>query len=90
MLQSCPGLPFSAKVANIHTLKAHLSEYIEKTQTGERILVCKRNIPVAEIVPISEDQRAPRSIGLAKGEFRVPRDFNDPLADDEINAFFGS
>ena len=75
---------------NIHTLKAHLSEFLEKTLNGERILVCKRNIPLAEIIPVSDNKRIPRSIGLAKGEFKVPKDFNAPLADDELNAFFGS
>ena len=75
---------------NIHTLKAHLSEFLKETQKGETVLVCKRNIPLAKIVPVSEHQRTPRSIGLAKGEFSVPRDFNDPLEDDELNAFFGT
>jgi hypothetical protein len=31
----------------------------------------------------------PRPIGLAKGEFTVPDDFNAPLSEDVLNAFEG-
>jgi prevent-host-death family protein len=74
---------------NINTLKAHLSDYLKKTQKGETILVCKRNVPIAEIVPVAKQKTIARSIGLAKGDFSVPGNFNEPLEDDEINAFLG-
>ena len=32
---------------------------------------------------------APRPIGLAKGQFTVPDDFNAPLPDDVLQAFEG-
>lgn len=72
---------------NILTIKAHLSEFLKKAQEGETILVCDRNIPLAKIVPISEHQTIPRSVGLAKGEFSVPRNFNEPLEDEELTTF---
>jgi hypothetical protein len=31
----------------------------------------------------------PRPFGLAKGQFRVPDDFNDPLPDDVLKTFEG-
>ena len=32
---------------------------------------------------------APRPIGLAKGQFTVPDDFNDPLPEDVLRTFEG-
>jgi len=57
---------------------------------GEKILVCKRNVPIAQIVPVEKPLTQKRPIGLAEGEFTVPQDFNDPLPDEEINAFYGN
>lgn len=33
----------------IAELKAHLSEYVARAKAGERIVVCDRNTPVAEL-----------------------------------------
>jgi antitoxin (DNA-binding transcriptional repressor) of toxin-antitoxin stability system len=74
---------------NIHEAKTHLSRYLARLQQGERILLCKRNIPIAEIVPIATAARTPRRIGLAKGEFSVPREFFEPLPRDLQDAFDG-
>lgn len=76
-------------MVNIQDAKTHLSQYLAKATAGERVLVCKRNVPVAEIVPIRKDPTNKRPIGLAEGEFTVPDDFNDPLPDEEIAAFHG-
>lgn len=43
---------------------------------------------IAEIRPISRE-RALRPIGLAKGEFVVPDDFDAPLPDDVLEQFEG-
>ncbi len=37
---------------NIAVLKNRLSEFIAKVQTGDSVLVCARNKPVARIVPL--------------------------------------
>ena len=77
-------------MVNIHEAKTHLSKYLEKASAGEKILVCKRNVPIAQIVPVEKPLTQKRPIGLAEGEFTVPQDFNDPLPDEEINAFYGN
>jgi len=64
---------------NIHEAKTHLSKYLAKLKAGDRILLCKRNRPVAEITPLPEIPIRPRPIGLAKGQFTVPRSFFEPL-----------
>jgi antitoxin (DNA-binding transcriptional repressor) of toxin-antitoxin stability system len=74
---------------NIHEAKTHLSKYLAKLKAGERILLCKRNQPVAEITPLPGVSVRPRPIGLAKGTFTVPRSFFDALPDDLLQAFDG-
>jgi len=74
---------------NIHEAKTHLSKYLAKLKAGERILICRRNQPVAEITPLPESPARPRPIGLCKGRFAVPPTFFDPLPDDLLGAFDG-
>ncbi|UCF96027.1 MAG: type II toxin-antitoxin system Phd/YefM family antitoxin [Spirochaetaceae bacterium] len=74
---------------NIHEAKTHLSKYLSRLEQGEKILLCKRNVPIAEIVPITPASESPRPIGLAKGEFSVSPDFFEPLPEEIQKAFEG-
>ena len=74
---------------NIHEAKTHLSRYLAKLAKGETIVLCKRNIPVAEIRPIPPDRKSKRPLGLAKDTFRVPPEFFDPLPPEIVSAFSG-
>ncbi len=75
---------------NIHEAKTHLSKYLSELKPGERILLCKRNQPVAEITPLPEVPVRPRPIGLAKEKFAVPRSFFEPLPEELLRTFEGS
>ena len=75
---------------NIHDAKTHLSRYLERVENGETIVVCRRNVPVAEIRPLPQRPRKPRPIGLDKGKISVPNSFFDPLPNDVLDAFEGS
>lgn len=66
---------------NVHEAKAHLSRYLKRAAKGETIVVCLRNKPYARIVPIETVPKERRPIGLDKGKFKVPEDFNDPMPD---------
>ncbi len=78
------------KKINIHEAKTHLSGYLEDLANGEIIILCKRNVPVAEIRGIrSREGKRRRPTGLAKGEFSVPDTFFDPLPEDMVAAFNG-
>jgi antitoxin (DNA-binding transcriptional repressor) of toxin-antitoxin stability system len=74
---------------NIHEVKTHLSRYLAKLARGETILLCKRNIPIAEIRPLPKRRKGKRPIGLAKGEFKVPPEFFEPLPAELLDAFNG-
>ena len=73
-------------MVNIYEAKAKLSEYIEAVGKGERVVICNRNRPVAELRAAVSTRTAPRPIGGAKGATMLPS-FFDPLPDDLLDAF---
>jgi len=75
---------------NIHEAKTHLSRYLARLARGESILLCKRNIPIAEIRPIAPSRKAKRPLGLAKGKVKVPPEFFEPLPAEVLNSFYGA
>ncbi|MFH0342820.1 MAG: type II toxin-antitoxin system Phd/YefM family antitoxin [Chromatiales bacterium] len=72
---------------NIHEAKTQLSKYLAKLRPGERILICKRNVPIAELRALPQDSSIPRPIGLAKGKLSVPKSFFEALPDDVLEDF---
>ena len=75
---------------NIHEAKTHLSHYLEEVEQGETIVVCRRNLPIAEIRPLARSGKTRRSIGLGKGIFSVPASFFEDLPEDMRTLFNGS
>ena len=76
-------------MVNIHEEKAKLSEYLEAVARGERVMICKRNRPVAELRAVPAAAVAgPRPIGGVSG-LVVPPSFFEPLPDDLLDAFDG-
>ncbi len=74
---------------NVHEAKTHLSRYLAELAPGETLLVCKRNVPIAEIRRLPAQRLAKRPIGLAKGVFQVSPSFLEPLPDQELSAWDG-
>ena len=74
---------------NIHEAKTHLSRYLGRVAKGETIVLCKRNVPIAEIRPLQQPKKGKRPLGLAKGEITIPKEFFDPLPDEVIESFYG-
>ncbi len=74
---------------NIHQAKTQLSKYLAKLKPGETILICKRNVPIAELRALPKGAIRARPIGLAKGTFEVPASFFEPLPEGVVDAFEG-
>jgi prevent-host-death family protein len=75
---------------NIHEAKAKLSEYLAAVEAGETVQICRRNVPVAEIVPLRQPRKAPRPVGLAcDSDYDIPASFFEPLPDELLKAFNG-
>jgi antitoxin (DNA-binding transcriptional repressor) of toxin-antitoxin stability system len=77
------------KRVNTHEVKANLSRFLEEVERGASILVCRRNVPIAELRPVASRPRGPRPLGLGRGRFRVPESFFEPLPQEIIGAFSG-
>jgi len=75
------------KKVNIADVKTHLSALLDAASRGERVVICKRNQPVAELIPIGVRRAGPRPIGGAKGLLSVPPAFFEPLPDEVVDAF---
>lgn len=74
---------------NIHDAKTNLSRYLARVAAGETVLICNRNVPVAEMRPVPRRRRTRRPIGLAKGILEVPPSFFEPLPDSEMEGWEG-
>lgn len=66
--------------------KAKLSEYLDRVERGERVVICRHNKPVAELRGIDVSRSDPRPLGPLPGRpaFDVPASFFEPLPDDEL------
>lgn len=73
---------------NIAEAKARLSHYLDKVGNGETVLICRRNVPIAELRPIPAPLRQPRPVGIDRG-MTIPDSFFEPLPDDLLDAFEG-
>jgi prevent-host-death family protein len=72
---------------NIYQAKTYLSKLLSRVELGEEIIITNQGLPVAKLVPIilptdctnanKLDRRS--SMGIDRGLFQVPDDFNAPL-----------
>ena len=75
---------------NIHEAKANLSRYVAAVEKGQTVIVCKRNVPIAEIRPLPRKPASRRPIGLARDKgVKLPDSFFEPLPAELIDAFEG-
>jgi antitoxin (DNA-binding transcriptional repressor) of toxin-antitoxin stability system len=73
---------------NIAEVKANLSGYIERVEGGETIVLCRRNVPIAEIRPLRKLPEEPRPVGIDRG-MTIPPGFFEPLPATLLDAFEG-
>ena len=74
---------------NIHEMKARFSKYLDAALAGQRVVVCRRNVPLAELRALPEERTEERPLGLQRGKVPVPDSFFEPLPEDLLDAFDG-
>lgn len=77
------------QTVNIHEAKTHLSRFVDQAAAGEEILIARAGKPVARLVALDSDKNQPRKLGLGKGRFTIPEDF-DRLHEKAIQRMFES
>lgn len=75
---------------NIHEAKTHLSRYVEEASAGKEIVIARGGRPVARLVALESHTTEPRRLGLGKGKFQVPADFDDQNRSAIEAMFYGS
>jgi prevent-host-death family protein len=74
----------------MHEAKSRLSKLVEAVESGREteIILARNGRPAARIVPLLQHSKksAPRRIGVAKGEFVLPDNFDDD--NDQIRNMF--
>lgn len=76
------------KKVNLYEAKTQLSALVERVASGETLLICRRNVPAAELRPVPKARRTRRPVGLVPG-LKVPPSFFKPLPDDIVRGFEG-
>jgi prevent-host-death family protein len=71
----------------VHEAKTHLSQLLRLVDGGQEVEILRGGEPVAKLVPFRT--RARRQLGIDRGVFTVPDDFDAPLPDDVLKGFHG-
>lgn len=73
---------------NIAEAKAGFSRIVNAALQGERVILCRRNVEIAEIRPLPQRPRKLRPVGIDEG-MEIPDSFFEPLPEDLLRAFEG-
>jgi prevent-host-death family protein len=73
---------------NTHEAKTQFSRLLRRVAAGEEITIANRGVPVARLVPMPRE-KSRRVLGILRGEFSVPDDFDAPLPADLLDLFEG-
>jgi prevent-host-death family protein len=72
---------------NIHEAKTHLSRYLHQVEKGEEILLCRKDHPVARVIPfgpVKHKTPLKRMLGIGKRMGKLTDAFFEPLTDEEF------
>ena len=73
---------------NVYEAKAHLSELLDKVEAGETVVLCRRNVPVAEMRAVPKTPRK-RILGQNVLNLDVPDSAFAPLSEEELEDWYG-
>lgn len=85
------GYNLSIMNVQIDEIQNDLRKYLRQVEAGDTLTLFNGDQPVAEIKPLTPPHKMGerRPFGLARGEFVVPDDFDDPLPEDILRSFEG-
>lgn len=76
------------KGVNTYEAKTQFSRLLRRVAAGEEITIANRGVPVARLVPV-RGKNGGRKLGMFRGKFVVPDDFDAPLPEEILDAFEG-
>ena len=73
---------------SVAVAKNKLPELIKTAENGETVTICRRGVPVVDIVRTKKPSRKKRRLGTLKGKIQVLEPgWWKPMSDDEGDAF---
>jgi prevent-host-death family protein len=73
---------------NVADAKNKLPELIKAVEDGESVTICRRGVPVVDIVRTRKPRRASRRFGTLKGKIQVlDPDWWKPMEPEDVDAF---
>jgi prevent-host-death family protein len=70
--------------------KNKLPELIKAVEQGEPVTICRRGVPVVDIVRTKKPSRKKRTLGTLKGKIQIlDPNWWKPMTDDEVENFLG-
>jgi antitoxin (DNA-binding transcriptional repressor) of toxin-antitoxin stability system len=69
------------KQANVAEIKQHLSDYLKEVEAGNDVGICRRNVLVARLTAVPNDQPAINKtrLGCGRGTVTFMADLTEPL-----------
>ena len=77
------------KIHSIHAAKTHLSRLLQRVAAGEEVTIARSGTPVARLVAVRPEKKKIRPLGMDRGKIWIADDFDAPLPDDLLKAFYG-
>jgi prevent-host-death family protein len=72
-----------AITVNVQEAKTQLSKLLTQAARGEKVVIARRGVPVANLEPVRADNK--RKLGFVKGT--LPESFFDSLPEEELAAW---
>ena len=68
--------------------KNKLPELIKAVEDGETVTICRRGVPVVDLVRTQKPSKKPRKLGTLKGKIQIfDPDWWKPMTDEEVDDF---
>ncbi len=75
---------------SIADAKSKLPELIEAVEQGDRVTICRRGVPVVDIVRTKKPVSKKRILGTLRGQIKIiDPDWWKPMTDEEVEDLFG-
>jgi prevent-host-death family protein len=74
---------------DVRQAKTHLSRLLRRVADGEEVIITRSGVPVARLMTAEPEQKNVRPLGMDRGRIWVADDFDAPLPDKLLKAFYG-
>lgn len=66
-----------------------MSRLLQRVAGGEEVTIARAGKPIARLVPLAHEKSKVRPLGMDRGRIWIAEDFDAPLPDDLLKAFYG-